>query len=518
MAPRSDFEVWLDDQSRETRLLVAARAAARCLPVLGDPKLGSVDKKYILGALRAVLGASVSAKFSGSQIESAMRSTSLSTDELLAEAQSKTDLYTAEAFHSAACSIHECERARAAEQAVGRSISANAVAAGRVTADAAAQPAAELTRLAAIADAALPIDTLDSSPIWKGGTRPELGPFTEPVPDWAPSNPLSFELRLNGPEWDFWNRWYDGWLTGKQVDWDLQKCVALIDSNTWSQGPLAVASRIEECKAKILSAKLPLAESISINPDTGCFKLESIAIKNEPFFGALLSRVTDSLEDALQNNNGLREDSREVRVLRRTLNQYADDPQRIELDFTSVAVGLQRQLRETQELPDNEDNRALLEALEEAVRGIRANHPDVAANREQLAIQGIRELPVEEKQALSEAQLVLVAVSEGQLKEDFATDVPELTNDASSPTTGEEATSLRADSAIRVFGRASRMRPKLDKAKEQLEKLEARCSQIWDSDRVKTLRLAALGFGTIGFVLSVFSWLVNLGLRLLGVL
>lgn len=49
--------------------------------------------------------------------------------------------------------------------------------------------------------------------------------------------------------WDFWRRWWDGVLSGNQIDWDLQEAVALIPNEIWQSGPKAVAAeiaRIEE--------------------------------------------------------------------------------------------------------------------------------------------------------------------------------------------------------------------------------------------------------------------------------
>ena len=139
--------------------------------------------------------------------------------------------------------------------------------------------------------------------------------------------------------------------------------------------------------------------------------------------GALLLRVRDAVDGAVQGNNGLNEREREVRVLTRTVERYGNDPQRIEMDFTSVAIGLRRQF-ETQDLPQSEGNLALLDAVEEGVRGIRATHPDVAENRLVLAQQAWREMALADKALLAEAQPILLAISEGALAEDFAADIP----------------------------------------------------------------------------------------------
>lgn len=48
----------------------------------------------------------------------------------------------------------------------------------------------------------------------------------------------------NHATWDFWMRWWDGVLSGNQLDWELQKEVAQIPDSTWQQGPAVVAHAI----------------------------------------------------------------------------------------------------------------------------------------------------------------------------------------------------------------------------------------------------------------------------------
>ncbi|MDB9857213.1 hypothetical protein OAC63_02355 [Amylibacter sp.] len=48
----------------------------------------------------------------------------------------------------------------------------------------------------------------------------------------------------------FWREWYQGFLDGKPLDWELQRRVALIDDAIWKAGPEAVAEEIEKIRAK----------------------------------------------------------------------------------------------------------------------------------------------------------------------------------------------------------------------------------------------------------------------------
>ncbi|WP_247676961.1 hypothetical protein [Leisingera sp. HS039] len=318
--------------------------------------------------------------------------------------------------------------------------------------------------------------------------------------------------------WLFWRDWYQGILDGKPLDWELQRRVALIDDAIWDAGPEAVAAEIERIKAGMLSEHLPMAETIELNPETGKFRAVPIPVENAPYMFALLSQIEDALEDCLGGHNGLSERAGDVRKLNRVLTKYRDDPQNAELTLTRVAGSLRAQLHNSRELPDNEDNLALLNAVEEGVRGIRANHPDVAANREQLAQQALKALTPEDKQVLDEALPMLAAISEPALAENFEQDIPELINDALLPLPDGAPPLPGADAVTRIFSRVS----KIALLQEQYDKLTRKGAEWFDSDIRKTVQLAGMAGGAV--VTAAISIgpklleLVQIGLRILGVL
>ncbi|AUR04379.1 hypothetical protein PhaeoP72_02421 [Phaeobacter inhibens] len=308
--------------------------------------------------------------------------------------------------------------------------------------------------------------------------------------------------KLSDPKWQFWRQWYQGVLAGKPLDWELQKRIALIDDEVWNT-PEAVADEIERIEAEFLAEKLPMAETIELNPETGKFRAVPIPVENASYMSALLTQIGDALEDCLGGHNGLSDRSGDVKKLNRVLTKYRDDPQNAELTLTTVAGSLRRQLIETRELPPNEDNHALLHTVEEGVRGIRANHPEVAANRDHLAQQAFKALAPEDKQVLEEALPMLTAISEPELAEEFAQDIPELINDALLPLPDGAPPLPGADAATRVFSRSSKMVP-------LWEKLNA--AHDGKVHRIATMGLAAYAVSELLFKM------VSLGLRLLGVL
>lgn len=95
--------------------------------------------------------------------------------------------------------------------------------------------------------------------------------FADP-PDWFTSADAKMRAiwDAEGAErWGFWTRWWDGVLSGKQLDWDLQRRVALIPEDIWQQGPDAVAREIATLIEKLALDKTWNAERIEVNPQTG---------------------------------------------------------------------------------------------------------------------------------------------------------------------------------------------------------------------------------------------------------
>ena len=58
-------------------------------------------------------------------------------------------------------------------------------------------------------------------------------------------------LREKGETWSFWHDWYQGFLSGKPLNWQLLRRVALIDNSTWEAGPEVVAREIERFRAQL---------------------------------------------------------------------------------------------------------------------------------------------------------------------------------------------------------------------------------------------------------------------------
>lgn len=315
---------------------------------------------------------------------------------------------------------------------------------------------------------------------------PPLDFFTETLHAYFTQSPYSF-----------WREWYQGFLDGKPLDWELQRRVALIPDDDWEKGPEHIAEKIQEIKAEYLAAQLPLAEDLEFDQDSGTFHTVPREMAKPDLLGATLSQVEDALDDVMENySNGINERSVECRKLTRTFRKYGNDPQRIEMDFTTVHAGLTRQIING-ELPPSEENLALQSALEEGAKAVRATHPEVAENRRILQEQNLRELTDDEKATLEEALPVLQAISDEALAEEWAQDIPALTNDSLLPVPDSAPRLPGADEATRIFGRAARMAVETKKSESIVQRIDGHSGY-------KALR-----------IIQVLEWLVQLGMRIL---
>ncbi len=311
-------------------------------------------------------------------------------------------------------------------------------------------------------------------------------------------------MQLQGDHWDFWKQIFQKLANNSFSSWKLLENVALIPDDDWRKGPSPIAGLIEGLEADFLSYATALGERLEFDVPTQHFFTVPIEISQPNLLGATLSQVEDALADVMASpSNGLHDASREVRVLNRVLSKYGNDPQQIEMGFNSVYKGLARQFL-SEELPQSEENLALQDALAEGARGIRATHPEVAENRRILNDQAIREMAPEAVELLEDGKPVLEAISDEALADEWAHDIPQLINDATTPLPSGAPPLPGTDETTRIFSRVSKMKLIYDD-------LTQKGADIFDSDGFKTVKLGL----SVG---SLLSALVALGLAILGIL
>ncbi len=135
----------------------------------------------------------------------------------------------------------------------------------------------------------------DLAAVRSGAT--EALPLWSELPDWMVS-PLTLMRTVWAPATpggDFWMRWYQGFLDGRPLPWDLQRDIALIPDADWQKGEAHVAGLIAEIELRHAIAATPNAEIIARSPETGLLRIEP----QSRLPGKHLADVIDTLRDAV---------------------------------------------------------------------------------------------------------------------------------------------------------------------------------------------------------------------------
>lgn len=142
-----------------------------------------------------------------------------------------------------------------------------------------------------------------------------------PLPTWAVSEKNSF-LSLFGPQWSssphwsFWREWYQGFLDGKPLDWELQRRVALIPDADWEQGPQHIAAKIEEIRREFDAEQrgnASKAEKIPVPPATAQAMAKRLRANRDAIaiWATEVGQQIEATREEVRGNNQLDPDLRE---------------------------------------------------------------------------------------------------------------------------------------------------------------------------------------------------------------
>ncbi|MFN5826055.1 MAG: hypothetical protein ACK446_03315 [Rhodobacterales bacterium] len=158
-------------------------------------------------------------------------------------------------------------------------------------------------------------------PLWDG-------PVPEPIADaWAQTR--QEWANAGGPVWAFWTQFYENALAGRPQDWALLHDIALIPAEDWQGGPERVHPIIEVMLLERAVKATPNAERITLNPETGKLRVETISSLPPKY----LHDAVDSLRDAAaifdatgSGNNPYALILPDVALLRNGLDRYGTRP------------------------------------------------------------------------------------------------------------------------------------------------------------------------------------------------
>ncbi len=264
---RQGLQAWLNARPEGSRqadaLAIATRAVQRVSPLWSgamDAAWAQAADATALPVLRLLLTSGVALNHPTPEVSSAAAVSVTARADFSAVARAGAG------SHAAATAAHAA--ASAADAAAGSDcpVASTAV----FSADIAALSAASSTPKA-LADAAYlsgyalaAAATRSAAALWTAiqadardlvaGNDPQaraLWPDTPP--DWfADPDAQARVIWARDPDtWSFWTRWWEGVLSGDQIDWHVQRAVALIPDALWQAGPAAVAKAVRQIGGRV---------------------------------------------------------------------------------------------------------------------------------------------------------------------------------------------------------------------------------------------------------------------------
>ncbi|MEM9765285.1 MAG: hypothetical protein AAF968_22760 [Pseudomonadota bacterium] len=120
-------------------------------------------------------------------------------------------------------------------------------------------------------------------------------------------------------------------------------------------------------------------------------------------------------------SNGLPETCYLAQKLKRALTRYANEPQRLEMEFEDSKVVLATEMAE-QVIPSSSANRGLMQAVSDAAGSIRESDPEIAESRDRLKRIRLGNVSEDEGRKIEAAAVAVAEASEGILRDDLLED------------------------------------------------------------------------------------------------
>ncbi len=428
IANREDLREWLKDQSQDVALAIAFRASLRSLPLNSR----SIDNYPVFRNLDDDL-----ALWLRCSLVSVVACTNLIPE--ITQISSMAAAAAVEAYASGAGDVDAAYSSYATAAAISDDIEVDAACSIDDDADPVfwAAISADIRFLERAEDVA-PAELLEQ-PIWQDSLP---GLMADPI--------AAFASYLRGGEHlVFWARWYERMASGNPMNWEMQKEIALIPDEDWKQGAVHVSKLIAEIEAKYATQTLPLAEDLEVDGDGRVYAVP-VPVPQGDVYAEALEAVQDALDDALLGDNqALKSDDLEARILSRTLEKYRETPYRVHQDFTIVRDNLRGKLGDVF-AQDHAPIVNLIRAVEDGAVNIRRAAPRVRETLKANAWVRLKDASPEEREAI----VALLSSIEAIAREDFAEDLAEDRVQIAAPTSEAEVT----DALYRTGNRAAKIR------------------------------------------------------------
>ncbi len=463
-------EAWFETQPPEVAIAIAARASLRVLPkAMANFAPNAIADEVLrtrLAVFRAVLVTAVAAMYPADQLQQAKRL----QDAARAAARSIRAALPLD------FAVHVITRAA---DAVNYTVCAS-IAAVHSAAHSTNRSATLAANAADAARACLDLPTVFDAALW---------PDELEVPKFAQIWADFRDAYEDDPVWGFWVKWYAAMWHGAPLDWDLQTQIALIDDTIWEQGPEAVANKIREIEDAYWEERLPQAEQLTQNPETGKFSAKPLPFDGQQAVVNWLNQIEFALSLAVDSNTSdFNRMSTAFKYLDHTLTTCRDDPNAIEQN-----VGIARGMIDTnladKNFTDDDALRALSTILEQVQLQMRADHPDVRKAWEKRIAQKIREADRQSKLEAAKAIRAEQERTEGRMKTEMGLDA-ETVETAKDP-------EVQAVAMRRAGGRSAKMNM-IDRASATVKNFDA-------SAGYKAGRIGTTGYSIVEKLIYFFG-------------
>ncbi len=460
------MRAWFGTQPPEVGIAVAARASVRVLPdVMGDfaPK-ADTDKglRMRLAVFRANLVSAARAMCPADQVQQAeqLQNAARAARQSINAADAAADFAFAIAGQAADADVIVNLRSTVTFAATYSVVLAIVHSASFAVAE---------------TDAARARDDLPT--VFDAALWPDESEVPELAQKWA-----SFrDTYEQDPVWGFWVKWYAAMWHGTPLDWALQTQIALIDDTIWEQGPEAVADKIREIEDTFWEERLPQAEDLIQNPETGKFSAKPLPFDGQQAVVNWLNQIEFALSLAVDSNTSdFNRMSTAFKYLDHTLKTCRDDPNAIEQNVCIARGIIDTNLADKNFTVDDALG-ALSTILEQVQVQMRADHPDVRKAWEKRIAQKLREADRQSKLEAAKAIRAEQERTEGRITTEMALD-------AEAVETAEDP-EVQAVAMRRAGGRSAKMNM-IERASDTVKDVDA-------SGGYKAVRIGSTGYNIV---------------------
>ncbi len=259
------LQAWLNARPESSRqadaLAIATRAAQRVSPLWSgamDAAWSQAADVTALPVLRLLLTSGVARRYPTPKVRAAAIASATARAGFSAVARAGAGSHAAATAAHAAADVADAVAGSDSRDASTAVFSADIAAFSAASSTPKARAdAAYLSDYALAADAARSAAALwtaiqaDACDLVAGNDPQARALWPDTPPDWFtdPDTQARAIWARDPDTWSFWTRWWEGVLSGDQLDWGFQCEVALIPDALWQAGPAAVAEAVRQIGA-----------------------------------------------------------------------------------------------------------------------------------------------------------------------------------------------------------------------------------------------------------------------------